>query len=302
MILTASSSAGIKINGVIPKDEANTRDLEMKLTQGIYLDESKHNQVLIGEKLAHKLKIKVKSRVVLTFEDVNHNVVSASFRVSGFFKTTNPLFDETVVYLNQKTLADLLQSGNDVHEIAVLLKNKEDAPSVISKTKEDFPNLLVEDWREIAPEIGLMIDMGAGISRVVIVLILFALAFGIINTMLMAMLERTYEIGMMIALGMTKIKLFTLVVLETIMLVMAGTPFGILVSYLTVNYFYNHGIDLKQYAKGLESFGMTHIIRPQVSIAQYIEILVLVFITALVSSLFPARKALKIDPAESIKK
>ncbi|MBI1767167.1 MAG: ABC transporter permease [Bacteroidetes bacterium] len=302
MILTAGSSAGVKINGVVPQDEANTRGLNAKITEGSYLERDKHNQILVGEKLAHKMQMKIKSRVVLTFEDIHDNVISASFRVCGFFKTTNPSFDETVVYVSKKNLAELLQTKNEVHEIAVLLKNKEDAESVISRTKKQFPDLLVEDWREIAPEIGLMIDMGAGISKVVIVLILFALAFGIINTMLMAMLERTYEIGMMIALGMNKAKLFMLVVLETVMLVMAGTPFGVLFSYLAVSFFYKHGIDLGQYSKGLESFGMSHIIHPQVSLSQYMQILFLVFITALISSLFPARKALKVDPAESIKK
>ncbi len=302
MILTAGSSAGVKINGIVAEDEANTRGLDKKLTSGSYLDTIKYNQILVGEKLARKMQMRIKSRVVLTFEDTDDNVVSASFRVAGFFKTTNPAFDESVVYINKKSLADLLQSGNDVHEVAILLKTKEAAASAISKAKNQFPNLLVEDWREIAPEVGLMIDMGAGISKVVIVLILFALAFGIINTMLMAMLERTYEIGMMIALGMNKLRLFTLVVLETIMLVLAGTPFGLILSYAIVRYYYVHGIDLGQYSKGLETFGMTHIVRPHVLPSQYFYILLLVFITSLISSLFPARKALKIDPAESIKK
>lgn len=301
MILTAASSAGIWINGIDPEDEANTRGLDSKIIDGSYLDSLKDNQILVGERLARKMQMKVKSRVVLTFEDIDHDVVSASFRVAGLFKTTNPSFDESVVYVNRSALTKLLRTGADVHEIAVLLNDKDMAESVIMGLKKQYPALKIEDWREIAPAVGLMIDMGAGISKVVIVLILFALAFGIINTMLMAMLERTYEIGMMIALGMSKFKIFMLVVLETVMLVMAGTPFGLLISYLLVQYFYAHGINLEQYAKGLESFGMTHIVRPHVLPSQYLYILLLVFATALISSLFPARKALKIDPAESIK-
>lgn len=301
MILTAGSSAGIKINGVDPRDEAATRGLDGKVIKGSFLDSLKDNQILVAERLSRKMQMKVQSRIVLTFEDVEQNVVSASFRVVGMFKTTNPSFDESVVYVNRNSMAKLLRTGPDVHEIAVLLKDKEKAGIVIAEMKKKYPNLLVEDWREIAPEVGLMIDMGAGISKVVIVLILFALAFGIINTMLMAMLERTYEIGMMIALGMSKLKIFMLVVLETVMLVMAGTPFGLLISYALVQYFNARGINLEQYAKGLESFGMTHIVRPHVLPSQYFYILLLVFVTALISSLFPARKALKIDPAESIK-
>ena len=302
MILTAGSSAGIKVNGIDPASEVNARGLDEKLTSGSYLDTTRQTQILVGERLARKMQMKIKSRVVLTFEDTAHNVVSASFRVAGFYKTTNPSFDESVVYVNRDMLAELSQVGDDVHEIAVLLKDKDKAEKVIADTQNQFPALLVENWREIAPEVGLMIDMGAGISKVVIVLILFALAFGIINTMLMAMLERTFEIGMMIALGMNKLRLFSLVVLETIMLVMAGTPFGLLLSYVIVRYYSVHGIDLGEYAKGLERFGMTHIVRPYVLPSQYFYILFLVFITALISSLFPARKALGIDPAESIKK
>ncbi len=106
---------------------------------------------------------------------------------------------------------------------------------------------------------------------------------------------------MMLALGMNKVRLFSLIVLETILLVMTGVPFGLLLSYSAIKFFAKHGINLGYYGKGLESFGMSHIIRPHVSMSQYAEILVLVFITAVIASLFPARKAVKIDPAESIK-
>ena len=124
MILTAGSSAGIKVNGIDPASEVNARGLDEKLTSGSYLDTTRQTQILVGERLARKMQMKIKSRVVLTFEDTAHNVVSASFRVAGFYKTTNPSFDESVVYVNRDMLAELSQVGDDVHEIAVLLKDK----------------------------------------------------------------------------------------------------------------------------------------------------------------------------------
>ena len=301
MILTAGSSAGVKINGIQPQDEAGTRGLNNKIVLGEYFVSDKHNQVLIGQKLADKMKVKENSRVVLTFEDLQNNVVSASFKIIGTFKTNNPNYDEANLYVRKQDLSELLGIGDNIHEIAILLSNKESIDKVQKQLKSEYPALTIENWREVAPDISLMIDMGAGSSKIIMIIILFALAFGIINTMLMAMLERKYEIGMMLALGMNKVRLFSLIVLETILLVMTGVPFGLLLSYSAIKFFAKHGINLGYYGKGLESFGMSHIIRPHVSMSQYAEILVLVFITAVIASLFPARKAVKIDPAESIK-
>lgn len=301
MILTATSSAGVKIQGVVPADEAHIIGLDKAIMDGSYFDTSKQNQVLIGEKLANKINLKIKSRVVLTFSDKDGNVVSGAFRIAGIFNTHNAIIDEGVAYVKKQDLASLLNTGDNVHEIAILLNNNNKVEPELIKMKNQFPTLTVESWRQVAPEIGLLIDMLVVLIEIIMVIILFALAFGIVNTMLMAMLERTREIGMMMALGMNKIKIFILVLVETVMLVMIGCPFGLMLSYAVVRFYSSRGINLGQYGKALETVGLDNFIYPQVTLRQYEGIVLMVIITALIASIFPARKALKIDPAQSIK-
>ena len=247
------------------------------------------------------MKLKVKSRIVLTFSDKVGNVVSGSFRVAGIFNTNNIAIDEAVVYTRIQDMSSLLLTEKNVHEIAILLTGNEKLEFEVAKIKGEFPTLIVEGWREVAPEIGLLIDMVAVLTKVIMIVILFALAFGIINTMLMAMLERTREIGMMMALGLNKLKLFLLVLFETAILVLIGCPFGLLLSYGVINIYAKRGINLGAYGNALETLGLSNIIYPKVELRQYEQIIFLVIITALIASIFPARKALRIQPAESIK-
>lgn len=301
MILTASNSAGVKINGVVPEDEAKIIGLDRKIVAGNFFVPEKLNQILIGDRLADKMKLKVKSRIVLTFSDKVGNVVSGSFRVAGIFNTDNIAIDEAVVYTRIQDMSSLLLTEKNVHEIAILLTGNEKLEFEVAKIKGEFPTLIVESWREVAPEIGLLIDMVAVLTKVIMIVILFALAFGIINTMLMAMLERTREIGMMMALGLNKLKLFLLVLFETAILVLIGCPFGLLLSYGVINIYAKRGINLGAYGNALETLGLSNIIYPKVELRQYEQIIFLVIITALIASIFPARKALRIQPAESIK-
>ena len=133
-------------------------------------------------------------------------------------------------------------------------------------------------------------------------IIMLALAFGIINTMLMAILERTREIGMLLALGMGRIRIFCMILLETLLLVLAGAPAGIIPAILTVMYTRRNGIDLSAFSEVLSSFGWDTRVYPMLEPATLIRVLALVSITALLSALLPARRALRLKPADALRK
>ena len=142
----------------------------------------------------------------------------------------------------------LAVDSDAVHEIAILLNTNRKIDTTLAQLKADFPNDRVESWMEIAPEIQGIISCYGCASIVFIVIILLALSFGIVNTMLMAVLERTREIGMMIALGMTRLRVFVMVVTETFFLVMLGCPVGMLAAFGTIRYLYAHGWDYSKIA------------------------------------------------------
>lgn len=144
MLMTATGSNGVQIFGVNPADESQVTQIDKYITEGNFLSGEKKNQVVIGEKLADKMKLKLKSKIVLTFQDKDGNLVSGAFRISGIFKTSNALLNERIIYTNQKDLAVLLGTGSDVQEIAILLKSNEALSVAAAALKKQFPDLKVE--------------------------------------------------------------------------------------------------------------------------------------------------------------
>jgi ABC-type antimicrobial peptide transport system permease subunit len=134
-----------------------------------------------------------------------------------------------------------------------------------------------------------------------VMIILVALSFGIINTMLMSVMERVREIGMLMAIGMNKIKVFLMIMLETVMLSITGGIVGLLLSYIAIELTNRSGIDLSVFAEGLNSWGYSAFVYPELANFYYIQIGMLVFITAMFASILPARKALKFNPAEAVR-
>jgi ABC-type antimicrobial peptide transport system permease subunit len=132
-------------------------------------------------------------------------------------------------------------------------------------------------------------------------IILLALAFGIINTMLMSVLERVKELGMLMAIGMNKTRVFSMIMLESVFLTLTGAAVGLIITYVVVQITGRTGINLAMWAEGLEAIGYSAIVYPVVTAENYVVILVLVIITGIISAIWPARKALKLNPAEALR-
>ena len=133
-------------------------------------------------------------------------------------------------------------------------------------------------------------------------IIFLALSFGIINTMLMAVMERVREIGMLMAIGMNKTKIFLMIMLETVLLMLSGSIAGLLLSYGIVIFFGKHGIDLSKFSSGMSGFGFSTMVYPFLETGVYIKIVIMVIVAGIISSIVPARRALKLNPSEAIRK
>ena len=303
MLATTTGSAGVQVNGVQPELEYEISQLKKKIIKGEGFHSNKKNEIIIGKKLADKMKLSTGSKLVVTFTDSADNIVSAAFKVAAIYQSDNAPLDELNVYVTMSTLNELLLTGRSFHEIAVLLKNDDELAIAQVQLKNAFPELLVENWKDISPETDLLVKTVDEYSYIIMIIILIALAFGIVNTMLMSILERTREVGMMAALGTSRTRIFLLVLQETILLTLAGTPPGLVTAYLITNYFQRHGLDLTGMGKELmASFGFSNIIYPSFPREKLFGIMLLVIGTAIVACLIPAIKALKLQPVEALRR
>ena len=171
----------------------------------------------------------------------------------------------------------------------------------LEKMKKQFPNLEVLNWKEISPEMSYMTEMMDLYNYIFIVIILFALLFGIINTMLMVVLERRKELGMLLAIGMSKGRVFSMIMLETVLLSLTGGLVGILMGWAVSAYFGTTPINLSMWAEGYSQLGYDTMVYTSIEPAQFAVIAVMVTFTGIIAALYPAYKALKYDPAEALR-
>jgi putative ABC transport system permease protein len=296
------ASKGVLIRGINPEGEAAVTNLAEQVKQGKYFDDETRNPVIIGEALAEKLKVSVGKKITLQFQDMDGELTGQAYRIIGLYKSGNTQLDELIVFARQNDLSAALKNGDNVHEIALLVDNFDETYQMANNLKKVYPNLAVQTYDEVAPSLKLFESQIGATSKIITFIVMIALIFGIINTMLMAVLERVKELGVLMAIGMNKAKIFSMIVLETLMLSMVGLPIGVFLGWLTMNIMGKRGIDLSAYEESLEEYGMSSIIYPSIDSSYYITIAIAVFFTALLASIYPALKATRLKPVEAINK
>jgi ABC-type lipoprotein release transport system permease subunit len=242
------------------------------------------------------------SKIILTFLDINNNQTGAAFRVSGIYRTNNDMFESLSVFVPINELRELtgMKEGT-YHRVIAKLDNNGLTDEVTPKLRESLSGLEVLNWKEIQPDLAMMADMMQQIYGIFMAIILAALAFGIVNTMLMAVLERTREIGMLAAIGMNRRKIFSMIMLESIFLSIVGGIMGMAVSGIVIAATAKNGINLVKYSEGMEAFGYSAHLFPTIDIQFFITTTILIVLTGILSSVYPARKALKLNPVEAIR-
>ena len=301
MAANSNGSYGVQIVGINPAEEKKLTSISDKLIEGTYLNKFKRNPIIIGNALADKLNLNLRSKIVITLQDINSNIVSTSFRVEGIFKTSSSMFDEATLFVKMDDLEQITGLSGQIHEIAILANSIDNTEKIKSDLNKDILGSKAETWSDIAPELGYANEMMSRFIYIFMGIIFLALAFSIINTMLMAVLERRKELGMLMSVGMNKSRIFSMITLETLFISALATPIGMLLSFWTISYFGEVGIDLSVVAKGLESLGIGTRIYTFLPRQLYINITFLSLLVTFVSALFPARRALKLNPVEAIK-
>ncbi|MCX6259931.1 MAG: FtsX-like permease family protein [Bacteroidia bacterium] len=267
------------------------------------------NLISPSEKKKFSLKIKEAawsyregSKIILSFLDMNNNQTGAAFRVSGIYRTNNDMFESLSVFVPMNELRELtgMKEGT-YHRVIARLGNNDLTDEVTPGLRESLSGLEVLSWKEIQPDLAMLADMMQQIYGIFMAIILAALAFGIVNTMLMAVLERTREIGMLAAIGMNRRKIFSMIMLESVFLSIVGGIMGMAVSGIVIAATAKNGINLVKYSEGMEAFGYTAHLFPTIDVQFFITTTILIVLTGILSSIYPARKALKLNPVEAIR-
>ena len=301
MLSNSNGSYGIQVKGVDPIEEVKVTNTYEKIIEGEYFKSEKDNTILVGKKLADRLNLKLKSKVVITFQDENYELTSLLYRVEGIFRSGNSRYDEANVFVKNNSITKNLPNFSGYHEIPILLTDIELRNQVKNDLVSKNSNNLIEGWDDISKDLAYANEMLAAVLYIFMMIILSALSFGIVNTMLMAILERRKEIGMLMSIGMSRFKIFLMISFETMFLSIVALPIGLILSYSIVEYYSVVGIDLSIVEAGLENFGVGTRLYFKVPNQEYFIVAIMVFVISIISSIFPSVRALKINPVEATK-
>ncbi|HUW92902.1 MAG TPA: FtsX-like permease family protein [Bacteroidales bacterium] len=242
------------------------------------------------------------SKIIVSFLDKNNIQTGAALRVCGIFRTNNDMFEAMSVFVPIKDLWRLTGIDEGLyHRVLVRLDESDLTDDLTGSIRAALPGMEVLSWKEIQPDLGMMADMVRQIYAVFMVIILAALSFGIVNTMLMSVLERTRELGMLAAIGMNHRRVFMMIMLESVFLSVIGGLTGMAVGGAVIAATAEKGINLVKYSEGMEAIGWTAHLFPTIDTQFFIITTILIVLTGIISSIYPALKALKLNPADAIR-
>jgi ABC-type lipoprotein release transport system permease subunit len=278
-----------------PSQKAFTKTMKKSLTVA---ESHKYATMITDEAWSFRER----SKLTLTFLDKNNVQTGAMFRIAGIYDINNSMFESVKVFVKNSDLKELAAMGpNDYHQTIIRVNDLERSREIADIISENHKEMEVRTWKEISTDLAMMVGLVEKFHAGFMVLILAALSFGIINTMLMVVLERTKELGMLTAIGMNKKKVFKMIMSETIFLSLIGGIVGMVFGMVFITATATKGINFASSAEGFEAMGFSAQIYPSVDGIFYVTVTILIIITGILSSIYPALKALKLDPSEALR-
>ena len=301
MASSATTSNGVRILGINPETEKKVTSIYKHIIKGNYFGETWKNQIVIGEKLADNLGLREKSKIVLGFQGIDGSIIYGAFRVTGIFRTESSTFDKSNVFVKEDDLLKLINSDKISNEIVVRLSSVQQVDSVYIPIKNKYSNLSVKYWGELAPELKFYYGMLITQMDIFIGIILFALLFGITNTMLMSVMERVREFGVLMAVGMKRSRVFLMIMMETISLSFIGGIIGLILALILIQYFGSVGINLSAFTEGLSQWSLGTRLYTSLPFSFYPPLALMILATAIIAAFYPALKAIRLNPATAIR-
>ena len=308
MIASANKSIGGGFMAVDPDMETAESNLFIRsIVEGRIFSGKDGQGVIVGSRVAKKLNIGLGKKLVYTTTDVNGEIVSEIARVTGIFTTGVSEVDGAMILLPIDRVRAVLGYGpEDASLISVVIQDQRRAARMRDMINSEMadPAMQVLSWRETQSDLSSIITLDKAGNRIIQVLIGLLIAAGILNTLLMSVMERTREFGVMMAVGMSPSTLFRLVIMESIWYAVLGLILGVIITAPWYAFMYYHGLDFTAMV-GSDYSASGVIIDPVVKIILYREsaagILAGLFTLTILSGLYPAWRAGRVPPVESLK-
>lgn len=296
ILAVGDESAGVRVFGIDPASAANA-PYRAGMTSGSFLTADDRNGILIGKTLADKLTLKAGDTVNLSVNTSNGEVDEQPFIIRGIYDTNSGGFDGVTVFMPIAKAQTITQTEKHASTIFVLLKDKEQTNTVANALQS--PNLQVLTWTKMN-ELGVQAETLANSYMIMLYLIVLGITGTVIvNTLIMAVFERTREIGILMAIGMKSRRVMAMFLSESALLAVGGIIMGLILGLLSVLLFSIIGFHIGNIGYST-SFLVGNVIYPQFSLNDTVNLTILTFIITLLAGLYPAFMASRLEPVEAL--
>jgi len=289
-------STGVRVVGIDPLSPANAPYQE-GLTSGDFITPDDREGLVIGQPLADKLGLKVGDPLNLSVNTSNGDVAQQVFTVRGIYSTRTYGFDSATVFLPLAKAQAITQTENHASTIFVLLKDKADTDAVVAALQTSSYKVI--PWTKLNELIIQFEDLANSYMGIFYLIVLGVTATVIVNTLIMAVFERTREIGILSAIGMKSRSILLMFLTESTLLAVGGVIIGIILGGLMVAYFTHFGFFIGK--MGISGMLIGNTVYAKLTVQDTVKLTILAFIITLLAGLYPAILAARLEPVQALR-
>ena len=299
---SADRSYGVGIYGVEPEFEANVSNIPGLIEDGRYLEQNDAMEIVIGTMLARNLRIGVGGELTILGSGVDGSFAAAVVNVVGIFESGVKEIDRNIAEMPLAAFQEVFYMNGAGHQVVIMAPTLSEAPGLKTKVEAIVPaGLVVHDWDALQPGLkqAIQADMSSAFFMYGILVIL--VAFSVLNTQLMSVLERTHEFGVVMALGMKPGRLGRLVMLETALMGLLGFMLGAIAGALFTYWFSVNGLSYPGMEEMAANFNLPGRVYPEVTLSKTAFGPFVVFLFTLLAAVYPAWRLRRLHPVEAMR-
>ena len=301
-LLTSSEGAfGINVTGIEPEKESEVNLAAQHVIAGRYLNSEDKDMILIGKGLADAMDVAVGDRITMVGRSTHEQTRRRTMTVVGVFDLGMPDFEKTLAYVSLNEAQDLFDLAGQSTEVAIVLKQLGTEPEVIAALEPLLPGYEIDTWRNNYPELMAAITTKNGVMNIFGVIILLIAGIGILNLLLMAVYERTREIGLLGAMGLKPRQISLLFILEGTMMGLVGVAAGIAFGLLINGLMRRVGLDFSTMSTATDYMALiSGRVYPSWGLEKLLSRALTVAIISALAALIPASEAARREPAAAL--
>ncbi|MBU6157509.1 MAG: ABC transporter permease [Bacteroidetes bacterium] len=303
LVASEKTTKGCLVVGIDPIAEHNATQIKNKLKQGNFIS-SNDTAVLCTEGLAARLNIKIGDTIYVIGQGFHGSTAAGKYPVKGILHFGAPQLNNQALFMPIAAAKNLFGTENRITAYVIQIKRPDQLEAITQSLRKDLDTRYeIMNWGEMMPDIKQHIETDSNNMKYVQGILYLLICFGIFGTLIMMMMERRYEMGMLIAIGMKKSALILMVIAESILTVMSGCVLGILGSIPLIQYLHRYPLKMKETtAKAYEEFGFEAVFPTATDARIFWEQGIAVLMIGIVLSLYPILQIIRLNPVEALKK